>query len=83
MSENFTKKIYSGGMPREFDFMKVFYGPELRYHVRFINTEQNNKQEVFRMYWEENGYWKIASQVLPKWIFESERDYNDAIEENS
>lgn len=83
MSENFTKTIFSGEKEREFHFMKVFYDLELRYHVSFINTDQGNKREEFRMYREENGQWKIASQVLPIWIFKSECDLNDAIEENN
>jgi hypothetical protein len=30
----------------------------------------------------ENGQWKIELGILPIWIFESEYNFNNAIEEN-
>lgn len=80
MRENFTKTIKSGGIEREFKFIKVFYGSEPWYHISFI---QNNKREEFRMYKNEHEEWKISDSILPSWIFESECDFSNALEENS
>lgn len=80
MNENFSKTIISGGIEREFQFMKVFYASGAQYHIRFI---LDNTPVEFRMDKNENGKWEIASQLLPDWIFESEIDFNTAIEENN
>ena len=79
MNENFSKTINSGGIDREFQFGKVFYGSVSRYHITFI---LDNTPVEFRMDRDENGKWKIAEHVLPDWIFDSEADFNNAIEEN-
>lgn len=80
MNENFSKTIISGGIEREFQFMKVFYGSVSLYHIRFI---LDNIPVEFRMGKDENGKWKIGKHDLPRWIFESETDFNNAIEENN
>jgi hypothetical protein len=80
MNEYFSKTIISGGIEREFQFMKVFYASGSQYHIRFI---LDNTPKEFKMDKDENGKWKIGKHDLPDWIFESETDFNNAIEENN
>lgn len=82
MNEIFSKTINTGNANREFEFERVFYASELYYHVRFINTDQGNKKEQFRLRKDEDGQWKIAAQALPIWVHNKELDFNDIIEEN-
>jgi hypothetical protein len=82
MKEIFSKSIYAHGSFREFEFRRVFYSLELWYHIGYINTDDNNKIEQFRLYRDENNQWKIAAQILPNWIHEKELEFGDLIDEN-
>jgi hypothetical protein len=73
----FTKLIKAPAQLKEFNFRKLNAGEEL-FHVD-VNDDRGNRI-MFNMKLE-NGEWKIADNIVPKWISDAEAKLNDAIEE--
>ena len=73
----FTKLIKAPTHLKEFNFRKVPGGDEL-FHVD-VNDDRGNRI-IFNMK-QENGEWKIADNIVPKWISDAEPKLKDAIEQ--
>lgn len=73
----FTKLIKAPTHLREFNFRKI-PGPTESFHVD-VNDDRGNRV-MFNMRQEE-GQWKIATGLVPKWVSEAEVKLHAAIEE--
>jgi len=76
MKELFSQKFNN----INFEFKRlVFKRNEVWYEISFNN---NGNKNSFRMYQDEEGMWKIAAQVLPLWIQETDVEFSDVIRNN-
>lgn len=73
----FTKLIKAPAQLKEFNFRKL-PGAEELFHVD-VNDDRGNRI-MFNMKLE-NGEWKIANNIVPKWISDAEGKLRAAIEE--
>jgi hypothetical protein len=73
----FTKLIKAPSHLKEFNFRKL-PGEAERFHVD-VNDDRGNRI-IFNMRWD-NGSWKIAEHIVPKWISDAEAKLHTAIEE--
>lgn len=73
----FTKLIKAPAHLREFNFRKI-PGVEEVFHVD-VNDDRGNRI-MFNMVLKE-GNWKIASQIVPKWVNDAESKLHSAIDE--
>jgi hypothetical protein len=74
----FTKLLKAEGRLREFNFRKLSGVNEGIFTVD-VSDDRGNRI-LFRMQ-KENNSWKIIQQPLPAWIWDIEKSFNDAIEE--
>jgi hypothetical protein len=74
----FTRTVKAAGRLREFNFRKLGGLQEGIFTVDVVDDRGN--RIMFRMQKEEDG-WKIIPQPLPDWIIQSEKMFNDLIEE--
>lgn len=76
MEELFSKKFNS----IDFEFKRlVFRTNEVWYEISFNN---NGNKNSFRMYKDEDGLWRIAAQLLPLWIQETDMEFSEVINNN-
>jgi hypothetical protein len=73
----FTKLIKAPTQLKEFNFRKVPGAAEV-FHVD-VNDDRGNRI-MFNMQFE-NGSWKIAEHIVPKWVTDAENKISTAIEE--
>jgi hypothetical protein len=73
----FTKLIKAPGHLKEFNFRKLPGASEL-FHVD-VNDDRGNRI-MFNMKLED-GQWKIADNIVPKWVTDAEQKLHSAIEE--
>ena len=81
MNGTFKKIIDTDSGNKEFDFQVSFGTDGIIYIID--TTDEDNKQIQFQMKKDENGRWKILPRRLPDWVWNSELELNDAIEENA
>jgi hypothetical protein len=73
----FTKLVKAPAQLKEFNFRKLPGEAEV-FHVD-VNDDRGNRI-MFNMRFE-NGSWKIAEHIVPKWITDAENKLGAAIEE--
>ncbi|MBL7741314.1 MAG: hypothetical protein JNK14_18970 [Chitinophagaceae bacterium] len=74
---HFTRLIKAGGRLREFNFRKLRDAEPETFTVDTVDDRGN--RILFRMQKNGNSLWALQSQMLPKWIPESETRLHDAI----
>ena len=63
-----------------FEFKRlVFKGNEVWYEISF---NDNGNKNSFRMYRDEEGAWRMAAQLLPSWIRETDVEFSEIINTN-
>lgn len=80
MSTYFSKLIKAGERLREFNFRQASMNDDSRYNVDVPDDKGN--RIYFSMYKNAEGEWKIAAQLMPMWVHDSEILLSEAIEEN-
>lgn len=76
----FTRLAKATDKLREFNFRKITGAAEETFHVD-VSDDRSNRL-MFKMQKGGNGTWKIVSpDLLPQWIFDSENQLHDLIEE--
>lgn len=80
MSTYFSKLIKAGQKLREFNFRQASMNDDTRYNVDV--PDDNGSRIYFSMYKNADGEWKVAAQLMPMWVHNSEALLSDAIEEN-
>ncbi|MBO9682166.1 MAG: hypothetical protein J7502_05770 [Flavisolibacter sp.] len=81
MSTYFSKLIKAGDRLREFNFRQTYLNDSSRYSVDVPDDKGN--RIMFSIYKNADGEWKIAAQLIPMWVHNSELDLAKAIEENN
>jgi hypothetical protein len=81
MSTYFSKLIKAGDRLREFNFRQTSLNDSSRYSVDVPDDKGN--RIMFSIYKNADGEWKIAAQLIPMWVHNSELDLAKAIEENN
>ena len=79
MSIHFSKIIKAGDRNREFNFNRINRS-NIQYNVN-VPDERGNR--IFFTMYQEEGAWKIASDVLPSWVMGIEEELGKAIEEEN
>ena len=80
MSTYFSKVIKAGERMREFNFRLSSLSDDKRYSVDVPDDKGNRVQ--FSIFKDSNNQWKIAAQLMPLWIHDTEAVLAEAIEEN-
>jgi hypothetical protein len=80
MSTYFSKVIKAGDRLREFNFKLASVNDATRYSVDVPDDKGN--RIMFSMYKNADNEWKIAAQLMPMWIHESESQLGEAIDAN-
>ena len=80
MSTYFSKVIKAGNKLRQFNFRQTNNSDSSRYTVDVPDDKGN--RIIFSLYKNAEGSWKIAAQLMPLWVHESEQSLAEAIEEN-
>lgn len=79
MSIHFSKIIKAGDRNREFNFNRTN-----RTNVQYsVNVPDERGNRIFFTMQQEGGVWKIAPDVLPPWILNSEEELGRAIDEEN
>jgi hypothetical protein len=81
MSTYFSKLIKAGDRLREFNFRQTSLNDSSRYSVDVPDDKGN--RITFSIYKNADGEWKVAAQLIPMWVHNSELDLAKAIEENN
>ena len=81
MSTYFSKLIKAGDRLREFNFRQTSLNDNSRYSVDVPDDKGN--RITFSIYKNADGEWKVAAQLIPMWVHNSELDLAKAIEENN
>ena len=79
MSIHFSKIIKAGDRNREFNFTRT-HRDGTRYNVN-VPDERGNR--IFFSMQHEGSGWRIAMDLLPQWVLNSEEELSKAIEEES
>jgi hypothetical protein len=80
MSTYFSKVIKAGDRLREFNFKLASPNDDSRYIVDV--PDDKGQRLMFSVYRNANGEWKVSSQLIPMWLYDSETAFSEAIEEN-
>ena len=80
MSTYFSKVIKAGERLREFNFRLTSLSDDNRYSVDVPDDKGNRVQ--FSIIRDNSNQWKIAAQLMPLWIHDTESVLAEAIEEN-
>ena len=80
MSTYFSKVLKAGERLREFNFKLASANDDTRYSVDVPDDKGN--RIMFSMYKNADNEWKIAAQLMPLWVHESEEMLSEAIEAN-
>lgn len=75
----FTRLAKATGRLREFNFRRIAGAPEETFHVD-VSDDRGNRI-IFKMQKPDSTHWKIINSGLPEWIYETEKQLNDLIEE--
>ena len=76
----FTKLVKINNRLREFNFRKLQQGPTELFHVD--TSDDRGNRIIFKMQKDDNSsHWYILEQPLPKWVEESEKSLDEAIEQ--
>ncbi len=75
---HFTRLIKAKDKLREFNFRRLPAGNGSLFHVD-VSDDRSNRL-IFKIGKEGAGAWKILDDILPAWVYESEKDIADAIE---
>ena len=78
---HFTKLVKASDRLREFNFRMIPGSSNNLFHVDVPDDKGN--RIVFRMQKEEDLHWRIVGQQLPQWIYSSEKNLIDHIEEET
>lgn len=81
MSTYFSKLIKAGERLREFNFRQASLNDDSRYIVDVPDDRGN--RIMFSLYKNADNEWKIAAQLMPMWVHDSETALAAAIEENT
>jgi hypothetical protein len=80
MSSYFSKIIKAGEKLREFNFKLASSNDDSRYTVDV--PDDKGGRIIFSIYKNADNNWKVASQLIPMWIYDAEEIFASAIEEN-
>lgn len=81
MSTYFSKVIKAGDKLREFNFRRTSLNDDSRYTVDVPDDTGN--RIMFSLYKNADAQWKIAAQLMPMWVHNTEPDLAKAISENN
>jgi hypothetical protein len=80
MSSYFSKIIKAGDRLREFNFKLASSNDDSRYTVDV--PDDKGGRIMFSVYKNAHNNWKVASQLIPMWVYDAEAFLAEAIEEN-
>jgi hypothetical protein len=75
---SFTKLLKASDRLREFNF-RLIPGDSNLFHVDVPDDRGN--RIIFKMQKSDNAHWRIVDQQLPQWVYSSEENLNNLIEE--
>lgn len=76
---HFTRLIKAKDKLREFNFRRLPASGGSQFHVD-VSDDRGNRL-IFKIGKEGAGSWKILDDILPTWIYESEKELGIAIED--
>ena len=76
---HFTKLVKAADRLREFNFRKTSGMADDTFYVDVPDDRGN--RIMFRMHKEDNNYWKIMDEPVPRWISDTEGSLNQVISE--
>lgn len=75
----FTRLIKANDRVREFNFTRPSLVSDNIFRVD-VSDDRGNRI-IFNLRKEDNNHWKITEQDLPNWIYETEAELQNGIEE--